>query len=89
MNIKQINAAILAGSFNRDELNSIWTTVKLASQLASAEKAREFAVGDKVSFTGRSNMQHEGTVIKVAIKNIVVNTSAGMFRVPANMLKAA
>ena len=89
MDIKQINAAILAGDFNMDELRSIWDTVKRANQRASLMKARDFIVGDKVKFTGRGGRTYEGTVTKVAIKNLVVTTPLGAYRVPANMLEAA
>jgi hypothetical protein len=89
MDVKQINAAILAGDFSMDELRSIWDTVKLANQRASLMKARNFVVGDKVRFTGRGGRRYEGTVTKIAMKNLVVATTAGSYRVPANMLEAA
>jgi hypothetical protein len=89
MNVKQINQAILAGDFNSEDLRSIWDTVKLANQRASIMKTREFRIGDKVRFTGRSGRQFEGTVEKIAIKNLTVATVAGRYRVPANMLQAA
>lgn len=89
MNVKQINAAILAGDFSMEELRTIWDTVKLANQRASMLKARNFMVGDKVKFTGRGGRRYEGTVTKIAIKNLVINTPAGSYRVPANMLQAA
>ena len=89
MDIKQINAAILAGDFTMDELRSIWDTVKRANHRASLMKARDFIVGDRVKFTGRGGRRYEGTVTKVAIKNLVVTTPLGAYRVPANMLEAA
>lgn len=89
MDVKQINAAILAGDFSMDELRSIWDTVKMANQRASLMKARNFMVGDRVRFTGRGGRRHEGTVTKIAMKNLVVATAAGSYRVPANMLEAA
>jgi len=89
MDVKQINRAILAGDFSRDELNSIWDTVKLANQRASVMKARDFMVGDKVRFSSRNGRVYEGTVTKIAIKNLVVRTAVGDYRVPANVLQAA
>lgn len=89
MDVKQINAAILAGDFSMDELRSIWDTVKLANQRASIIKSRNFMVGDKVKFTGRGGRRYEGTVTKIAIKNLVVSTPVGSYLVPANMLQAA
>ncbi len=87
--VREINAAILAGEFSMDELRSIWDTVKLANQRASLMKARDFAVGDKVKFSGRGGRTYEGTVTQIAIKNLVVSTPNGNYRVPANMLEAA
>lgn len=87
--IREINAAILAGDFSMDELRSIWDTVKLANQRASLVKARNFMVGDKVRFTGRAGITMQGTVTKIAVKNLVVATDRGSYRVPANMLEAA
>lgn len=89
MDVKQINAAILAGDFSMDELRSIWDTVKVANQRASILKTRNFLIGDKVRFTGRGGRRYEGTVTKIAIKNLVVSTPVGSYRVPANMLEAA
>ena len=89
MTLREINQAILEGDFNMDELRSIWDTVKVANQRASMVKARDFMVGDKVKFTGRGNRHYTGTVTKIAIKNLVVQTEQGAFRVPANMLEAA
>jgi hypothetical protein len=87
--IREINSAILAGNFSMDELRSIWDTVKLANQRASLIKARDFAVGDRVSFVGRGGVKVQGTVTKIAVKNLVVATDRGAYRVPANMLEAA
>jgi hypothetical protein len=89
MTLREINQAILAGNFNMEELRSIWDTVKLANKRASEMKARDFVVGDKVKFAGRGNRHYTGIVTKIAIKNLVVQTEQGAFRVPANMLEAA
>lgn len=44
--------------------------------------------GDKISFTSsRTGRLMVGTVEKVAIKNCIVNTAFGRYRVPANMLE--
>lgn len=87
--VREINAAILSGDFSMDELRSIWDTVKLANQRASLVKARNFMIGDRVSFVGRGGIKVHGTVTKIAVKNLVVSTDRGAYRVPANMLEAA
>jgi hypothetical protein len=41
--------------------------------------------GDRVSFNGRRGLT-EGTVLKVNIKNVVVDTGTTRWNVPASML---
>ena len=90
MDIKQINAAIVAGNFTNDELNTIVDALKFARAQLSKQNRRAFCVGDSVKFTSnRNGMTYTGTVNKVKIKYILVRTNAGMFNVPANMLEAA
>lgn len=87
--VREINAAILAGEFSVEDLRSIWDTVKLANQRASLVKVRNFMVGDKVRFKARGGLTVHGTVTKIAVKNLLVATDRGNYRVPANMLEAA
>ena len=47
---------------------------------------RSLKIGDKVSFNGRRGLT-EGTVLKIAIKNVVVDTGSTRWNVPASMLK--
>jgi len=86
--IKDINSSIMFGSFTNEELNSIADAVKYArSQLGKTIK-RSIATGDKVMFTStRNGMTYTGTVSKINIKYVIVNTPSGGFRVPANMLE--
>ena len=90
MDIKAINAAIVSGIYTNDDLNSIIGAIKYArSQLAKQNK-RAFQLGDTVKFTSnRNGLTHVGTVRKVKIKYILVNTPGGLFNVPASMLEAA
>jgi 50S ribosomal subunit-associated GTPase HflX len=47
-------------------------------------------LGDTVKFTSnRNGLTYTGTVRKVKIKYILVDTNGGLFNVPANMLEAA
>jgi hypothetical protein len=59
------------------ELDQLVEAFKLQRTYLSKVAVRAFGVGDNVSF---------GTVKKVNIKYVVVNTQAGQYRVPATML---
>ena len=87
MNISQVNGAILAGGFTNTELMSIIDAVKFArSRLAQTTKS-SLRIGSQVEFTStKTGRSLQGTVTKVAIKYITVNTNMGLWRVPANML---
>jgi ferredoxin-fold anticodon binding domain-containing protein len=89
MNIQEINRSIISGKWSNDELTSMIDAVKFArSRLAQTLKF-SLRVGQKVQFTSsRSGMTLVGTVRKVAIKNVIVDTPQGGYKVPANMLEA-
>ena len=90
MDINTINGAIMRGGFSNDELNSVMDAVKHARSQLGRAKLRSFGVGDAVKFTSNKNGRvYQGVVEGVKIKNVIVNTSLGRFRVPANMLEAA
>ena len=90
MSIQTINAEILAGNFTNDQLASIIDAVKFARSRLMEQTKRSLMLGDKVSFTSSKTGQRvTGTVNKIAIKYITVNTQQGLWRVPANMLEAA
>lgn len=86
--IQEINRAIINGKFTNDELSSIIDAVKWnRSQLTRTVK-RSLALGDNVSFNSSKLGQNvQGTVTKIAIKYVTVRTSAGLWKVPANMLE--
>jgi len=90
MNIQAINTAIIQGNFTNDQLTSIIDAVKYNRAQLVRQVKRSFSVGAKVKFTSsRSGMVVVGTVRKIAIKNIIVDTPLGGYKVPANMLEAA
>jgi hypothetical protein len=89
MDINTINGAIMRGGFSNDDLNSIMDAVKFARSKLGRAKLRSFGVGDSVKFTSNKNGRvYQGVVEGVKIKNVIVNTQMGRFRVPANMLEA-
>jgi hypothetical protein len=88
MDIKQINSAIMFGTWSDVELSSMIDAVRWnRSQLAKQVK-NSIRVGDQVEFTStKRGMTMQGRVTKVAIKYITVSTAQGLWRVPANMLR--
>lgn len=90
MDVKAINSAIMFGNLTNDELNSVVDAVKFARSQMTKQKTRAFKIGDSVKFTSnRNGLTYVGTVRKVKIKFVLVNTPGGLFNVPANMLEAA
>lgn len=88
MDIGAINSAIIRGSWTNLELESMIDAVKFArSRLAQTVKFQVRA-GTKVRFhSSKRNMTVEGTVTKMAQKYATVQTNAGLWKVPANMLE--
>ena len=90
MNVKDINSAIMFSNLTNDELSSVIDAVKFARAQMTKQKTRTFKIGDSVKFTSnRNGLTYVGTVRKVKIKFVLVNTPGGLFNVPANMLEAA
>lgn len=88
--IQQINSAIMFGNFTNVELESVISAVKFARASLAKQNKRAFQLGDSVKFTSnRNGLTYVGTVRKVKIKYVLVNTNGGLFNVPANMLEAA
>jgi hypothetical protein len=90
MNVKDINSAIMFGNLTNAELSTVIDAVKFARAQLTKQKTRAFNIGDSVKFTSnRNGLTYVGTVRKVKIKFVLVNTPGGLFNVPANMLEAA
>jgi hypothetical protein len=90
MNVKEINSAIMFGNLTNDELSSVIDAVKYARAQLTQQKKRAFQLGDSVKFTSnRNGVTYKGTVRKIAIKFVTVDTGQLLFRVPANMLEVA
>ena len=88
--IQEINSAIMSGNLTNDQLSSVIDAVKFARAQMTKQKTRTFRLGDSVKFTSnRNGLTYVGTVRKVKIKFVLVNTPGGLFNVPANMLEAA
>jgi len=89
ISIKDVNSAIMFGSFTNDELTSIIDAVKYARAQLTQQNKRSLMLGDTVKFTSnRNGVTYRGTVRKIAIKFVTVDTGSVLFKVPANMLTA-
>jgi hypothetical protein len=90
MNITQIKAEILTANLSNAELQDLMETVQYARAQLGKSVKRQLQPGASVSFvSNRSGQRVLGTVERVAIKNVVVRTHLGLYRVPANMLEVA
>lgn len=88
MNMTQIRTEILTGQFDNAELQELMETVQYARAQLGKSVKRQLQPGVSVSFvSNRSGQRVLGTVERVAIKNIVVRTHLGLYRVPANMIE--
>ena len=87
MDIKQVNSAIMFGTWTNVELNSMIDAVKFARASLQKQIKRSLMIGDNVNFTNsKTGMNVTGVVTKIAIKYVTVRTINGLWRVPANML---
>jgi hypothetical protein len=88
LTIKEINTGIMWGNFTNDELQSVIAAVTYARAQLGAKVKRAIVKGATVKFTStRDGLTRQGTVEKIAIKYVTVNTLAGRWKVPANMLE--
>lgn len=88
MDISDINSAIIRGAWDNEQLNSIIEAVKFARARLTQENKRSLRLGSTVAWVSpKVGGRVTGTVTKIAQKYVTVNTSRGMWRVPANMLE--
>jgi len=72
---------------DNEELNTLVEYIKMRRQQITKQNVRTISKGAKVTFTGRDGTVYNGTVMDVKIKNLVVETQLGRYRVPASMVK--
>ena len=89
MDIKQINSAIMFGTWTDAELSSMIDAIKFARAGLQKQNIRAMRLGSTVRWTSPKNPRGEqGTVEKIALKYVTVKTAAGQrWKVPANMLE--
>ena len=72
---------------DNEELNTLIEYIKMRRLQITKSTVRSISKGAKVTFTGRTGTVYNGTVVDVKIKNLVVETQLGRYRVPASMVK--
>ena len=74
-------------SLNATDLDQDIQAVKLRRNQLHCENARSLRVGDRVSFEGRGGYIEKGTVRKIKIKYVLVETDRGQrWNVPGSHL---
>ena len=72
---------------NADELESIMASVKLRRNQLHFKNAHSLRIGQRVSFAGRRGITEKGTVKKIKIKYVLVETDRGQrWNVPGSHL---
>ena len=88
MDIKQINSAIMFGSFTNTELTSIIDAVVFARTNLQKQIKRGLRLGGNVNFTSsKTGRTVTGVVTKIAQKYVTVREGSMLWKVPANMLE--
>ncbi len=89
MSVESIQSAIISSNLSNDDLNVLAEALKYKRSLVGREVARTLAIGSQVQFTdSRNGKVYTGTLASIKIKNAVVSTPAGRYRVPLSMLTA-
>jgi hypothetical protein len=74
-------------SLNATDLDRVVQAVKLRRNQLHCENAQSLRVGDRVSFEGRGGYTEKGTVRKIKIKYVLVETDRGQrWNVPGSHL---
>lgn len=87
LNVKEMETInSLVSKMSLEDIKMVNERMSLQRTFIGNDIKRSLKIGDKVSFNGRRGLT-EGTVLKIAIKNVVVDTGSTRWNVPASMLK--
>lgn len=90
MSVNQIVAELMSGSLNNDEIEQIAQALKYARAQVGRTIKRQLTPGVSVKFYHpKQNFYISGTVNRIKQKYVLVDTSAGRYNVPANLLEVA
>ena len=87
MTAQDIIREIRQGGFTNDDLNAIARSIQFARSQLVHEVKRDLSPGVTVTFRDRYGSRVTGTVESIMIKNAIVSTTRGRYRVPCNMLE--
>ena len=89
MDIKQVNSAIMFGTWTDTELASMIDAIKFARAGLRKQVKNQLSLGSTVKWTSPKNPHgNQGTVERIATKFVNVRTPAGLlWKVPAEMLE--
>lgn len=79
------NLNAMVSKMSLDDIKMVSERLKMQRTFLGKQTIRSLMKGDRVSFNGRGGLT-EGTVLKINIKNVVVDTGATRWNVPASML---
>jgi len=86
--INEITHSIMFGDLTNDQLNAVIQAVKFRRTQLTKEAKSQLSLGVQVRFvSSRDGKTVIGNVKKINPKYIHVNTTDGVWRVPANMLE--
>ena len=77
--------SFLVSRMSLEDIKMVSERLNMQRTFIGKQTIRTLMKGDKVSFNGRRGLT-EGTVLKVNIKNVVVDTGTTRWNVPASML---
>ena len=87
MDIKQINSAIMFGTWTDIELNSMVDAIRFSRSCLQKQVKQGLTVGTEVCWKStKQGITIHGTVTKIAQKYVTVQAMSGLWKVPANML---
>jgi hypothetical protein len=87
MDIKQVNSAIMFGTWTDTELASMIDAIKFARASLQKQIKRTLSLGDTVEwFSQKRGIKGRGQVTKIAQKYVTVREGTMLWKVPANML---
>ena len=75
----------LVSKMSLEDVKMVSERLNMQRTFIGKQTIRTLMKGDKVSFNGRRGLT-EGVVMKVNIKNVVVDTGSTRWNVPASML---
>lgn len=88
MNIGELAREIRLGNWTNDEITLIIESARNARAQLNRKTMGRLRPGQSVRFTSsRTGHVYTGTVVETKLKNVIVQTAGGRYRVPASMLE--